>query len=72
MKILFFGDVFGRPGREALKTVLPRWQQEHKPDAIIANVENISHGNGVTEKTLGELRDLGVFSIFTSGEMKFS
>jgi metallophosphoesterase (TIGR00282 family) len=67
MRILFFGDVFGRPGREALKAVVPEWQEKYKPDAIIANVENIAHGSGVNEQTLGELRMMGVFSCFTSG-----
>ena len=67
MRILFFGDVFGRPGREALKVIVPQWQEEYKPDAIIANVENIAHGSGVNEQTLGELRTMGVFSCFTSG-----
>ena len=37
MKILFFGDVFGKPGREALGFIIPQWRAEHAPDVIIAN-----------------------------------
>lgn len=68
MKILFFGDVFGRPGREALKLVVPVWKEKYGADMMIANVENISHGNGINERTLEELRGLGAFSLFTSGD----
>ncbi len=68
MRILFFGDIFGRPGREALKVIVPEWQEEHKPDVLIANVENIAHGNGINELTLGELRAMNAFSCFTSGD----
>lgn len=67
MKILFFGDIFGRPGREAIKKVLPELLHKYKPDFVIANVENIAHGKGITEGTLGELEELGVFHAYTSG-----
>ncbi|MBI2463160.1 MAG: YmdB family metallophosphoesterase [Candidatus Spechtbacteria bacterium] len=68
MRIIFFGDTFGRPGREALKKIVPIWQEKYSPDAIIANVENIAHGNGINEVTLGELRDMHTFTVFTSGD----
>ena len=50
MKILFFGDIFGKPGREALKFIIPQWKKEYEPDVIIANGENMSHGAGISEK----------------------
>jgi 2',3'-cyclic-nucleotide 2'-phosphodiesterase len=68
MRILFFGDVFGRPGREALKKYAPKLVQEHEPDFVVANVENIAHGSGVTENTLNELDQLGIFNAYTSGD----
>ena len=66
MRILIFGDVVAKPGRRALASVLPRWKELHSPDFVIANVENLAHGVGATEKTLGELREAGVHC-FTSG-----
>ena len=71
MKLLFFGDIFGRPGREAIKKILSELLDEHQPDFVIANVENIAHGNGITKRTLGELEDLGVFHAYTSGNHVF-
>ncbi|MFH1671445.1 MAG: YmdB family metallophosphoesterase, partial [Candidatus Portnoybacteria bacterium] len=55
MKILFFGDIVGRPGRNAIKKVMPEWQRRYQPDLVIANGENIAHGSGITQKTLQEL-----------------
>ena len=44
MKILFFGDIFGRSGRDALIKQLPNLKNKYKPDFILANGENDSHG----------------------------
>lgn len=60
MKILFFGDVVGRIGRQAIKKILPELRAQYNPDVVIANVENIAHGTGITEKTLDELLKAGV------------
>jgi metallophosphoesterase (TIGR00282 family) len=66
MKIVFIGDIVGRPGREAVKEVLPSIKEEHKPDLILANGENICHGRGISEETINELVETGV-NFFTSG-----
>ena len=66
VKILFFGDIIGRPGREAVKEILPRWQEKYKPDLIIANGENLAHGKGVTRETLNEILFAGI-DVVTSG-----
>lgn len=71
MKVLFFGDVVGKIGRRAVKQILPELKAEYQPDLIIANVENVAHGVGVTEKTLAELIEAGV-QAFTSGNHIFS
>src|SRR3990167_563254 len=68
MVILFFGDVFGRPGREILQKIVPIWHKKYKPDFVIANVENIAHGSGVTEATLKDLEDTGLFNAYTAGD----
>jgi hypothetical protein len=54
-KILFIGDVVGKGGRKILREVLPQWREKYQPDVVIANVENLAHGRGVTIKTMEEL-----------------
>jgi len=71
MTILFFGDIVGRPGRMAVKKILPELEKAYSPDLIIANCENLAHGKGVTVETLEDLRKAGV-RIFTSGNHIFS
>lgn len=66
MKILFLGDVVGKPGRKAVIKLLPSIKKTYKPDFIFCNAENLSHGNGVSEKTIKEMMDAGV-DAFTSG-----
>ena len=66
IRILFFGDVVGKIGRRAVTAILPQWQKKYKPDLVIANVENLAHGKGVTERTLQELKSAGI-NIFTGG-----
>jgi len=69
-KILFIGDVVGKPGRKALAQVLPQWKEKYKPDVIIVNVENLAHGKGVTLKTLAEIDQLGI-DAYTGGNHIF-
>jgi len=71
MTILFFGDVVGRPGRLAMKKILPELAKAYRPDLIIANCENLAHGKGITNSALDDLRQAGV-EIFTSGNHIFS
>ena len=66
MKILFFGDVYGQPGRSGLKKILPGLLEKFAPDFVLANAENLAHGRGPTEKQLGELAGVGIDG-FTSG-----
>jgi calcineurin-like phosphoesterase len=42
MKILAFGDIYGRIGRAALKKELPLLLEKYKPDCVIGNIDNIS------------------------------
>lgn len=70
IKILFFGDIFGRPGREAVKKVLSELKKQYSPDLIIANAENLAHGKGVTRLTIAEMREAGI-DLFTGGNHIF-
>ncbi len=60
MKILFVGDIVGRLGRAAAVQAIATWRAEHNPDFVIANVENIAHGSGVTKRTLDEIMEAGI------------
>jgi 2',3'-cyclic-nucleotide 2'-phosphodiesterase len=66
VKILFIGDIIGKPGRQALSRELDRLVDRHCVDLVIANGENASGGFGLTLETVKELFDLGVDCI-TSG-----
>jgi metallophosphoesterase (TIGR00282 family) len=67
MKILFVGDICGRPGREALKKTLPSLRKEAGPfDFVIVNCENAAAGFGMTEKLMDEMFGWGVDAM-TSG-----
>ena len=66
MKILFVGDLVGRPGREILKRVLPGLQQEHGIEFTIVNVENAAAGFGVTPRLAERILSCGV-DVMTSG-----
>jgi len=48
MRILFFGDIVGKPGRDAVLGMLPGLREEFAPDMVIANAENIAGGWGIT------------------------
>ena len=50
MRILLIGDIFGSTGRKCVERMLPQLKQEYGINFIIANGENIAHGNGITEK----------------------
>ena len=64
LKILFFGDITGRQGRNALKSFLSSSDLENT--FVIANIENASHGFGFTKKNYNDLLEAGV-NCFTSG-----
>lgn len=70
IKILFFGDLVGRPGRLAVRDYLAKLEDPEKPDFVIANVENASHGFGLTVKNYNDLIEYGIDGM-TSGNHIF-
>ncbi len=70
IRILAVGDVVGSPGREACVSIIPRLRQEENLDFVIANVENIAGGSGITEATTRDLFENGV-DLMTSGDHTF-
>ena len=66
MKIVAVGDVMGKPGRRALKGLLPEIIAEEKPDFVIVNGENSAGGMGITPDTGREMFESGA-DVITSG-----
>lgn len=67
MKILFMGDIVGRPGREAVRSLLPRIKEEENIELVVANAENAAGGSGLTPSICEELFSLGI-DVITSGD----
>lgn len=59
MRILFFGDVYGKPGREILDRRMGDLVKEHGADVVIVNGENAAGGAGITPQICRELFALG-------------
>jgi len=66
VKLLFIGDVVGKPGRRVLSTRLADLQSRYEADFTIVNAENVAAGRGVTPALGDELLALGV-DVLTSG-----
>lgn len=66
MRILFVGDIFGRPGRSIVHERLPELRKQHGIELTIANGENAAGGFGITPQIAEELFELGV-DVITTG-----
>src|SRR5919204_255585 len=66
MRVLFVGDVVGKPGRAGLAATMPDLRDRHSPQLVIANGENSAGGIGITERTANELFEIGV-DVITTG-----
>jgi metallophosphoesterase (TIGR00282 family) len=65
--VAFLGDVVGQPGRRAVEQQLPRLRDEHRPDVVVANVENARAGSGLSPSIYERLKALGI-DAFTMGD----
>ncbi len=65
MKILFLGDIIGKPGRDAVSVELPGLKARLMPDLVIANGENAAHGFGLTRAIAEEYFGMGIDVIST-------
>ena len=66
MRILFFGDIVGKNGRNAIKRNLGLLKSKFRADLVIANGENATHGKGLIENHYNELIEAGI-DIITLG-----
>lgn len=67
MKFLIFGDVVGELGRKAVTKALAQWREEHQPDSVIINIENMAHGYGISQATMEEALQWQA-DVYTSGD----
>ena len=66
MRILFIGDIFGKPGRDITRRAVPALVEQHSLDLVIANVENSAAGFGVTGDIADTILGYGV-DVMTTG-----
>jgi len=66
VRILFIGDIVGRPGRELVRVGLAALVDLHNVDLVIANAENAAAGFGITREIGDQLLEWGV-DVMTSG-----
>jgi metallophosphoesterase (TIGR00282 family) len=67
MKLLFIGDIVGKPGREIVAALVPRLRAERGIDFVIANGENAAAGAGITGSICKTLLEAGV-DVITLGD----
>jgi calcineurin-like phosphoesterase len=65
-RILFVGDVVGRPGRRVLRQLAPDLLEEENPDFVVINAENSAGGFGLTWNSVGALFEAGA-DVLTNG-----
>jgi calcineurin-like phosphoesterase len=66
MRLLFIGDVVGKPGREGLAAAMPGLRAERMPDLVVVNGENAAGGVGITADTAKAIFDAGA-NVITLG-----
>ncbi len=62
-KVLFLGDIVGRPGRTFLAERLVSLRRRHGIDVVVANAENAAGGSGLNARIANELTSIGVDAI---------
>jgi len=66
IRILFIGDIVGKPGRDLVRRGLSAIVEQHHVDFVVANAENAAAGFGITREIGDQLLDYGV-DVMTSG-----
>lgn len=70
LNILYIGDIFGEPGRRAVKHFVPKLIDQHDVHLVLANCENAAKGRGISKRLVGELLESGI-DFLTSGNHVF-
>lgn len=69
IRVLFIGDVVGRPGRVVIRETLDGLVDRHRIDLVVANGENAAGGFGITPETAEELLEAGVHVLTTGNHI---
>lgn len=70
MRILFIGDIVGKPGLRMVCTAVPKLRVDRQIDVVIANAENVSGGSGCLPTAYRQLREAGI-DLVTLGDHVF-
>ena len=71
MKVLFLGDIVGKPGRAAVRHFVPILRERHALDVCVGNSENSAGGAGITPESADDLLEAGL-DLLTSGNHTWS
>lgn len=71
MKVLFLGDIVGKPGRAAVRHFVPVLRERHGVDLCIGNSENSAGGAGITPESAEDLLEAGL-DLLTGGNHTWS
>ena len=69
LHLLVIGDVVGKPGIRAIRTMLPRLIAEKEIDFVVANGENVAGGVGITPELCQDLFKLGIDCVTTGNHV---
>jgi metallophosphoesterase (TIGR00282 family) len=71
VRILFIGDIFGKPGRDLVRRGVGPIVEHHQIDLVVANAENVAAGSGITRELGDQILASGV-DVMTSGNHVWS
>jgi metallophosphoesterase (TIGR00282 family) len=71
LKVLFLGDIVGKPGRTAVRHFVPILRERHGLDLCVGNSENSAGGAGITPDSADDLLDAGL-DLLTGGNHTWS
>jgi metallophosphoesterase (TIGR00282 family) len=60
MNLLYIGDVMGEMGMQAVEKILPELKQSRDIQVVLAQVENVTEGRGITPNDFARLQRAGV------------
>ncbi len=66
IKIVFLGDIIGKPGRDTCDLLIDEINTKYNPDLLIANGENLASGYGISRKVAKQMYATGI-DLFTGG-----
>lgn len=67
MRVLFVGDIVGKPGVDFVVRVIPALRRRESIDLVVVNAENAESGSGITRSIYGKLRT-GLVDCITLGD----